>query len=500
MTATFSQRFWRVGRSIAKWTAIVVGALAILIVVAYWEEDWRGACDWTKTKQELIAKGEILDLRKMIPSGRPENDLSKVPLFAEAANQWQRAVDLDSFKFNTIPPIQFDRINTTLGAKLDILPPSEGSYFRRQPVDLAAWQDFYHKLPEAHLPSQNGTPAQDVLRALSQLDDSLQTIHVAVTNPDAYWPENYEHPFTVTVAPQVDLLRVAKVLSLRGSAYLADGKANRALEDYLFLLELMRPEEKNTRYVTFLVDLGVRAIGYSIVWEGIHSHSWNVSQLHEIESALDHPTLLELGIRTYRVERSEKLSSMDFMESSRPSNLVHTKSERDLWSFLRLRPDGWWDQDRLAYSIQIQKQIDRIDLKRGAFAKEEPPRTPSSLRWLYTPLSKVLWTLPGSVSRKMVEAETQRRLAELACRLEEFYLLHQNYPDSISEMGTLPEHLNEEVLTGKPMHYRRENKSYMLYSTGWDGIDHGGVRQSPPYEKDGVSNLRDEWDWILTGP
>jgi len=70
-----------------KWLAGIVAVLALLLVLFYAEEDWRGARDWAACQKELQAKGEILDLRQLVPPGKPEDDLSKVPIFAEVCQQ-----------------------------------------------------------------------------------------------------------------------------------------------------------------------------------------------------------------------------------------------------------------------------------------------------------------------------------------------------------------------------------------------------------------------------
>jgi hypothetical protein len=70
-------------RKAAIWLARIAVVLIVLLVVFYAEEDWRGARDWAACQKELEAKGETLDLRQLVPPGKPEDDLSKVPIFAE---------------------------------------------------------------------------------------------------------------------------------------------------------------------------------------------------------------------------------------------------------------------------------------------------------------------------------------------------------------------------------------------------------------------------------
>ena len=64
------------------WLAKLTAVLVVLLILLYAEEDWRGARDWAACQKELAAKGESLDLRQLCPPGKPEDDLSKAPIFA----------------------------------------------------------------------------------------------------------------------------------------------------------------------------------------------------------------------------------------------------------------------------------------------------------------------------------------------------------------------------------------------------------------------------------
>jgi hypothetical protein len=79
------------------------------------------------------------------------------------------------------------------------------------------------------------------------------------------------------------------------------------------------------------------------------------------------------------------------------------------------------------------------------------------------------------------------------CRLEEYWLAHKQYPDALAMLPDLPPHLNEEVLTGKPLHYQRNDDTYLLYSPSWDGKDRGGVGRK-------LNQAGDAYDWVWPGP
>jgi hypothetical protein len=90
---------------------------------------------------------------------------------------------------------------------------------------------------------------------------------------------------------------------------------------------------------------------------------------------------------------------------------------------------------------------------------------------------------------RIAKAETYRRLARLACRLEEYRIAHGQYPDKLDDLPDLPAHLNQEVLSENPLQYHRKGDSYLLYSTGWNQKDDGGVLPEPGHDDQG------DWPW-----
>jgi len=91
------------------------------------------------------------------------------------------------------------------------------------------------------------------------------------------------------------------------------------------------------------------------------------------------------------------------------------------------------------------------------------------------------------VGYQIARAETYRRLARLACRLEEYRIAHGQYPDKLDDLPDLPTHLNQEVLSEQPLRYQHKGDGYLLYSIGWDQKDNGGVQ--------GVDPSVGDWPW-----
>ena len=159
----------RILRKIAKGLGICLVVMVVILIVFYLEEDWRGARDWAKCQRDLAARGEVLDLRTLAPPGDPKDDLSKVPIYAEAIREDMKPRAPPNFAGITRQTVlketelpRLDRIAIDLDGDETAERPEPRNYLRGEPQDLAAWQHYYRSRPGAHLPSVASTPAQDV--------------------------------------------------------------------------------------------------------------------------------------------------------------------------------------------------------------------------------------------------------------------------------------------------------------------------------------------------
>jgi hypothetical protein len=491
----------RLIRKALLWLAALVAVLAILLVLFYAEEDWRGARDWAACQRELAAKGETLDLRQLAPPGKPEDDLSKLQLFAIA---YQDDSGHSMGLIARIPsPPQLSRLNVYLGTdkrpKMGNSEEELGNFTKSQPTDLVVWQKFYRSLPEAHLPAQAGTPAQDILETLGQFGAQIDEIPAAVSKDNAFWSTDFDKPFLTPLEGRAFMVTLSEVLSLRAVAHLDNGEAGLAEQDYLLSLNLRPPLVKGCFITNYLMIRGILSSSETILWEGLHRHAWNQMQLSAMDSALASTDMVALAKQSFRVDRAAQLQMMEHYQAPDPTflQLPEVRSDDSIAELRRLslvRPTGWWDQDRRHFSLLAQHGIDALNVARGtinpaSFAPEH--ETPRALwKMIYIPISMISGSTFDYLGQPIAEAETYRRLARLACRLEEYRLAHGQYPDQLDDLPDLPAHLNQEVLSEQPLRYRRKGDSYLLYSVGWNQKDDGGVPHEyfPP-------NQADDWPW-----
>jgi len=469
--------------------AFLLVAIPILFILFYIEEDWRGARDWAACQRDLAAKGETLDLRQLIPPGNPADDLSKVPIFAPLFEKDNDSADLS-----------IKKLDIGLGEKSSMLPKL-GGFQVNHPVDLEAWQKFYRSLPQAGLSPSPQTPARDILQALSVFDSSMAQIDTAMSNPNAYWPTNYTPPFLTEFSCVTHTIAFAKILQLRAIAHLENHETDLAEKDYLFSFHLHQPLAKRCFFIDYLVMIGVRAIDESILWEGLRRHAWSDAQLHQMESTLGANDILAFAQQAIRTDRAESLDTMKYVQKGHYDQLVTMSKEDNLKSafgefemlvFLHVRPSGWGKQELAYLSNKMQNGIDSIDHSRGTLDSDFYKNLTDSKTW--PAWKKVNFLMPAillvpldKLGVNVARAETYRRLARLACRLEEYRIAHRAYPDKLDDLPDLPAHLNQEVLSQQPLQYHRQGDGYQLYSLGWNQKDDGGTYNADPQQGD--------WPW-----
>jgi hypothetical protein len=356
---------------------------------------------------------------------------------------------------------------------------------KRWSVDLSAWQKFYRSVPEAQLPAKVGTPAEDILQALGRYDSELKEIDAAVSKPNAYWPnDDY-------LGAMQRLGAVAEVVRLEAAAHLEDHHADLAEASYLFSLRLAHPLIKGGASLTFYFLVSDQRIAETILWEGLRDHAWTEPQLHEMEQALASDDMLALGANSLRFNRADSLEWMNKLQSSDPDTLERVRtSENAVFYYCHvtswLRPSGWWNEERNLYCRSVQSHLEAIEPGLGkllptAFPNRVPyenwelPHDISIWNLIYIPMaSEGIYGLDVT-GEIIAKAETYRRLARLACRLEEYRIAHGTYPEKLEELPDLPAHLNQEALSEEPLRYQRKGDGYQLYSVGWDQKDDGGA-------------------------
>jgi hypothetical protein len=248
--------------------------------------------------------------------------------------------------------------------------------------------------------------------------------------------------------------------------------------------------------------------------------SWRADQLETLKGELRRVDLLSDFERTLRAARVRGNQLIDLARETRsPAYLWSSGDETDLHNgkpmlLLRLLPSGWFYQNQIEYNRMYQELVlSGIDGKAHRVypmliddsAKVEQGMLSNFSGWVIHHrfiAAQFLASYPISFE-KAPFAHTQilLDLAIIACDLEQYRLLHNEFPERLDQLRPQLDHfLPSDVFSGESYKYRRLlSGQFTLYSVGWNGKDDGGIYRGnvkpSEFRKLPSRQRQDDWAW-----
>lgn len=501
------KNFWR-----------IVGAGGVLMVVAalfYTEEDLRGWYAWNRFKWHWESKGERFHLANTVPAAVPDDqNFALTPIaFSGYGHVLTRAGEL-------IPEAKRDphfvtRMRVAIAPVYPGPANAAGNRVQGTFTRLDIWQDYYRELAtktnDLPVPARAGSPAKDVLFALSRYDDVLNELRAANRLHYSRFPLNYtsDSPLMIHLPHLAALKSCAQLLQLRSAAELADGQADQACADIVLALQLAEKVRTEPLVISHLVRAAMLQLALQPVWEGLARHRW--SDLHLL--ALDHELANLDFVADWKLSmRSELGGQVDELDRLRrhpdqlpevqvlidyvgKQNEVHLPSK----SAARFFPAGWFYQTQYRcakmmedYCIPMADPSRRIFVpgiaRRGAVAVAAEAN--SRFGW-FGPL---IFPVLADAAPKFAYAQASADMARLAIALERCRQSRGELPGSLEQL--VPQWIDQvphDVIGGGALHYQREaGGGFLLYSIGWNEQDEAGM---PSFKQGTVDLQSGDWIW-----
>lgn len=520
------------------YAGLVFGATPLLLFHAI--ENARGALVWRQTRETLKARGECLELACIIPPPvRDEDNFFATPFWSHfrytrttdasgrnSTTQWADTNWSSITREMSLPnlPTPKDRVG---------VPPEKTPEGR---TDLAAWATAFRNSTSNALhrpargsgiqwvaypiPETPGSPAADVLQALTKLDPILAEFETASGRPYNRYPHHYEEGWSTLLVPLSAMKSATQCLALRSTARLAQGQIAEAASDVLLAFRLGDSLREDPYLISQMVRYACDTIALHALWEGLIDHRWSDDQLARFQGLLSRrdyaPGILraiecERNIAGYELERilADRFGRLHQLDAL-GGNSSPSEVEEFLTAISVLMPDGWFRQNqaRLMQGYQSLLNSARTAMKPAARTealKEAQASDEVAERFLIessthtTPrnfLVRRLLPSLGKASQRAHRAITLARLGAVACALERHHRAHGRYPESLSGLGPATlKALPDDWMSDQPFHYRRtEDGRFELWSVGPDGKDDGGVYRTRNRKYNTVSEERD-WPW-----
>jgi len=479
-------------------------AIALLVVLFYGEEDWRGAHRWAATKEKWEAKGETFDLAKFVPPSIPDDqNLGALPLFK---------LEHDSESDGLLEPLAlrkairrdmpgYNRLSTG-SAKPDGSPD-----LAKMRKDIA--QNYAVIFPGAK-------PPADPLEQFDALYPFLKDfLAAAAVRPACRLPGDYTTvpPAARSLGLVVEGIGLSRVLMYQATLAVDEHRPDLALADIEANYAVLAGVKRDPTLVAGLVAIGMVAIIQPAIADGLARHAWSDAQLEEIERTYESANFL--ADRQYAM-RGEAAYEIGNIETSKRVDANTRHLFRQVWNedvpisirLVSLWPRGWWDDNKSQTADFALGDLATVDPKaRRAFPvidremREQNER--AAARWdANAPWNYLFTVTSGAVSNQTTTfACAQVRIDEtrIACALERYRLAHGTFPGSLEALTpAFIDGVPQDVMSGQPYRYRLQpDGAYLLYSIGWPQRDEGGKiaydNDQPPRQ----DFKRGNWPWTM---
>lgn len=510
-----SQRstFLRFGRWLCSWRGVRTLLLILiwpvtLVALYYGIENWRGSRAWNQCRQDLLAKGAVLDFHALIPKPIPdERNFAAIPL----VKSWFQKESEDA---------RSKRWNDNYYAAAQRVGQNRPKDKQRAVTDLVAWQmafaaaassDSNKDDTELSFPNSDATAraeaGKEILKQMEHFEPLFTELRQASTRPESLYPVVYDesNPWAILLPHLANIRAVGDRLILRASAELAAGQSDQAQDDVRLVFALADSLRQDPFLISYLVRLKVLSQGVQLVWEGLRLHLWTAPQLERFQELLSKYNLMEGIGPCMQTERAAALVTIDFLRNKGGFEMLGVGESGDPWPDLlgRIAPRGWFDFERVNYcklheltaatgwdarSMRVSPR--EVDAARDKLASALEPG-PIKLFFEHKAIARLLLPALSKVIQRGAAGQTAFNQAVLACAIERFRLGKSGCPDDLGALSAagLLTPAPQDVLNGEPMKYRKTgNQDYVLYSVGWDGKDDGG--------KPGKTQFDETGDWV----
>lgn len=492
---------------------VILGCITpgALLVTA---ENLRGELAWKREYSRLAAAGEKLTFREVLgPEIAPEQNAGAAPIFApmfdyhhstassplvwSRSNEWARLENHFKLPSNYLPETSKQSNNSSNSPHLDLADWAQAyrNAVAQPRPDDTFWVSTL-KLPPS------GDPAQNVLAALSRADEELALICQAAALPRAQFPVHYDEAFEALLPHLAVIKSVQTTLRLRCAAHLARGDQTAAFADAtnaLNVAELMREEPL---LISQLVRHAQAGIAASTVWQGLAEHRWDDAQLAFFQHRFARLDYLPGLVLAFEGERAGGIKGMERMIHEPHFYAGVMGLDSGAGRLFRTIPRGMLRQNQMAisrYETEMLANL-RAELSHASEAgltKRVQSKDDQLERFLskpYSPFTVMIKMLVPATTRtveKTARTQTAMQLASAACALERYRLAHAQYPERLEQL--VPQFVTRiplDPMVNQPFHYQRTDDGwFLLYSTGLNGKDDGGVMSSDNKQD------KEEKDW-----
>jgi len=507
------------------WTLVTI--LTLLILVRQYI-GWSGARRWAAVQQMLSREGETLDIRAIASEPVPDDqNFCTIPLLKDAPFDYDFGAGRDGESAKRRKLVLVGQVIGVAGSGDHSLPFLPGARLGA-PTDLGAWAQRLREQGQIPVPNTD-EPAPDLFAALSADQPIIGELAAGLRRPESQWTPTWrtldlpEPLYTIRI-PQYGVgLKLVAMLSLRSAAAARSGDAANAHQSLLIATRLNQANLDGPFIIAPVSAAANSAAICGALWELCDSHSGTEDQFHLLQQQLARLDYRRSWLQAARGELAAAANDVQWMkrrEDRKARNIVIEMSAMaPRWGLIALllqphvMPGGWFDanmaviaQRQLEYCIKPLRDGGFRDCLAGVARLDEVLAQSARHPWCHSD-QLLAAALEGNYHMALCRAVYAQALvneAIAACALERYRIEHGAYPDTLDAANHPGEPaIPLDPISGKSMGYRKTpDGRYALWSVGFDGVDHGGVRvldkDRPEHTKFYDPHYSGDWVWDFT--
>jgi len=471
------------------WTLVSLVTLGILLARF---ADWQVQRRLNTIREMLAAEGETLDFRAILPEPvADESNFCATPALHGIAGDAAGKAKRDALGMFELKAREGTKLPATGNSALSGVNPG-----------LSPWIEALTNTPNAG--------PQDLLAALSAQDATLAELAGVLDRPSAQWTPSWksrELPaflFAIPLPHYSTSQNLTKSLAVRSLAEVELGNASAAHANLRIITRLAEANNGDPFLIGLLVGCAQTSLAANGTWTICEARLGTAEDFARLEADFARLDFTRAAQLAWRGELAAGTSSINAMAGSAADRRqLLDKSE---FSNLHLVPRGLL-RNNAAVLAELQWKHCLKPLKDGGLpalhdgtvaldaSLEDLRRSP--MRKAGSFLAILAMPASASIASAAIQAQALATQARIACALERHFLTHQQYPEVLSELGSVGA---IDHWTGGEMRYEKTpGGRYRLWSVGPDRVDDGGKRNLDPADpaktKFRDSAYRGDWVW-----
>lgn len=521
------------------WAVWAAFTLVVLAALLYAYAAWSGARRWEKINARIIAEGETLDFRALLPPPLdPARNFCAIPALdglrdeatgkGDASDPGYKRGRLEAIQFGPgLPPggahPASGASSGTAAGPAFVMPELNGFSLGHSLLSEALLKTVSQGFAGAVVLD----PAQPVEARLAVVRVEFDKKHPVLQELSAASRDRTQAEFTTplrdTKLPNLLLsmplphmsaiIPAGRALCFRAVVGLAMGDDASAVADTLAMLRLAKGCSREPLLINHLVSLTVQRHALQAGWEILRRREATAGDLKLLQEAWEACDVEASLLFALRGEMVFSVNAADHLCQDPASvgkmlagGAGTTPGFSD--SLAGLTPRAFFVHNKAALA---ETELDDLILplkKSGllalaASAKSLETRLEAGGAVVKRPdllMTRLILSTITKVSNMSLYGETCRRFAILACALERHFLDHGSYPPSLETLvpAYVPA-IPRDLMDGGPIRYRpTPDGRYMLWSVAFDGRDDSGTVNVPAGKKASVLDKPDysgDWTW-----